>query len=84
LGGKFPVTGQDSLFTEIFSLLFFIGNFRRSAVALQLLVQKSSPDAPKSRYSLQNSLLAGNLAGDWRDQHCVASQAVRVSENFLL
>ena len=32
----------------------------------------------------QISLLVGNLPGDGHDQHCVASQAFRVSENFLL
>jgi hypothetical protein len=30
--------------------------------------------------SLLNSLLAGKLRGDWCDQHCVASQAVRDGE----
>jgi hypothetical protein len=37
-----------SLFTEIFSLLIFMGIVAEVAAALQLLAQKSSPDAPKS------------------------------------
>ena len=36
-------------------------------------------EGPNSRNSLLNSLLAGNFAGDRRDLHCIASQAVRAS-----
>ena len=52
--------------------------------AQRFLDTKSALRAPKLRNSLLNSLLAGNLPGDGCDQHCVASQAVRISENFLL
>ena len=34
------------------------------------------PEGQISRNSLLNSLLAGNFAGDWREQHCIASHAV--------
>ena len=47
------------------------------AAAQQFLAVKPVSGAPKSHFSLQNSLLAGNLPGDWFDQDCVASQAFR-------
>jgi hypothetical protein len=45
---------------------------RKVAAAQWLRATKLASERPKS----QNSLLAGNLPGDGRDQHCVASQAV--------
>jgi hypothetical protein len=49
-------------------------------VAQRFIALNLSPDAPNSQISLLNSLIAGKSRGDWRDQHCVASQAVRCSE----
>src|SRR6516225_7697916 len=40
------------------------------------------PEGQISRNSLLNSLLAGNFAGDGRNQHCIASQAVRLSFRY--
>ncbi len=40
--------------------------------------------APESQNSLQNSLIPVNLLGDWCDQHCVASEAVRCSAKMFL
>ncbi len=36
------------------------------------------------RFSLQTSLFAANLGGDWLDIHCLASQAALFCKNFLL
>jgi hypothetical protein len=53
-------------------------------VAQRFLAPKLSPDASKSQNSLLYSLIAGKSRGDGRDQHCVASHAVRRSENLPL
>jgi hypothetical protein len=52
--------------------------------AQRFLVPKITPQASKSRNSLLNSLIAGKSHGDGRDQHCVASQAVRKPEKVSL
>jgi hypothetical protein len=49
-------------------------------VAQRFLVLNLYPNARKSQNSLLNSLIAGKSRGDGRDQHCVASQAVRQLE----
>src|ERR1019366_10649138 len=53
---------------------------QETAAAQRLLAKKSPAGALKS----ENSLLAGNLSGDRRDQHCGASQAVWRSDKMPL
>jgi hypothetical protein len=48
------------------------------------LALKRSPDVSKSQNSLLNSQIGGKSHGDGCDQHCIASQAFRVSKNLLL
>jgi hypothetical protein len=68
----------------IISLLVRAGNYPRSRCGAAILGLGNVSERPKPLVSLQNSLLAGILRGDGCDQHCVASQADRVLENFLL
>ncbi len=72
-----------SLLLKIFSLLIGAGKMREVAGVERFLASQSLFQSRKLQISLLNSLLAGNLGGDGRDQHCVASQAFSILENII-
>ena len=79
------IPAKNSLFLEKFSLLICVGNCAKSDCGAAVSCYEIGLGRPRNRkIPCKIPCLAGNLPGDGCDQHCVASQAVRVSENFLL
>src|SRR4051794_4389423 len=71
-----------SLFLETFSLLGRLGNCMKGACGTVGFGHGLVCGSPETAEFPVKSLLAGNCVRDGCDQHCVASQAARVSENF--
>ena len=64
---------DNSLFSESCSLIIRVGNARKAAATRRFTGPAIVSVSAKLRFSLKNSLLAGNLAGDGCEQHCFAS-----------
>jgi hypothetical protein len=76
------IGGLESLFLRKFSLIAVVGNSARNGWDTRVLGCRRRLERRNFEISLQNSLFAGILAGDWRDHHCVASQPVAEPEKI--
>jgi hypothetical protein len=69
-----PVALRKFLFCEIFSLIICVGKCLKSGCGAEISYSSVASGSLEAGISLQNSLLAGNVAGDRCDQHCIARQ----------